>query len=305
LATDAAAKAKISEPEAELMSLGDPRWFEKIDCDQPASGSTDQPEVVLQIRLRSESQSAPIRGMRFTGPNLATPKLELGSRLKPEFVSLADAFSVSHSVGSAYDTLIHALFARVEWLESFNAEHESMRRIARARLLPEELRHLAVDDVLDEFLAMLNLSSVNAALSRSRYQREVMGRVAERVDVDSQRPINALVDGTLIEGSIDRLAVLYQDGKPYAAEIFDFKVDAFDPKMTLLWLDDRVDYHRPQLELYAQVVAQQLQIPRTQVATYLLMLATDDIVRVDQTVVTAPKMHTVWPTNSSRIPTGR
>jgi hypothetical protein len=132
-----------------------------------------------------------------------------------------------------------------------------------------------------------------------------MGQVAQRVEVDSLRPINALVDGTLIEGSIDRLAVLYQGGKPFAAEIFGLKVDAFDPKMTLLWLDDRVDFYRPQMELYAQVVAQQLQIPRTQVATYLLMLSTDDLVRVDQTVVAAPKLHAVRPSDSTQIPSGR
>jgi hypothetical protein len=75
--------------------------------------------------------------------------------------------------------------------------------------------------------------------------------------------------------------------------------------MTLLWLDDRVDFYRPQMELYAQVVAQQLQIPRTQVATYLLMLSTDDLVRVDPTIVAEPKLHAAWPSDSTHIPSGR
>jgi ATP-dependent exoDNAse (exonuclease V) beta subunit len=309
---DKSDKAKIAEEMVELLSLGNPQWYEAL-AQQRASRQPNNlqleekagPQSELQIQLPNQPSNS--RG------SLREPTLDRGAihdfdqslLQRPEFVALSEAFSVSHSVGAAHESLIHALFGQVEWLDSFTADRDSMRRIAFATLQPEELRHLSLDDVLDEFLTLLDLSSVKAAFSRSRYHREIMGRVAERVEVDSHRPVSAMVDGTLIEGHIDRMAVLYKDGKPYAAEIFNLKVDAFDPKMTLLWLDDRVDYHRPQMALFAQIVAQQLQIPRSQVASYLLMLSTDDIVRLDQASVAAPKMHSAWPTNSTQIQSGR
>ena len=151
---------------------------------------------------------------------------------------------------------------------------------------------------------MLTLRSVRAALSLSRYSHEVLGYVPDRVELDNERVINAMVAEKMVEGVIDRVAVLYKNDRPYAAEIFDYKVDAFDPKMTLLWLDDRVEHHRPQMELYAQVVAQQLQIPRQQVATHLLMLSTDDLVRLDRPSVAAPRMLATWPP-TQRQPTIR
>ena len=72
-----------------------------------------------------------------------------------------------------------------------------------------------------------------------------------------------------------------QDYAAVAAEIIDFKTDALDPSMSLLWLNHRVEHHRPQLEIYAQVVSKLFRIPTDRIATYLVMLSSDDLVRVD------------------------
>ena len=61
--------------------------------------------------------------------------------------------------------------------------------------------------------------------------------------------INLVMNDRLIAGTIDRLVVLMKDGRPYAAEIIDFKTDVYDNSMTLLWVQDRIEHHRPQLEI--------------------------------------------------------
>ncbi|MFO0940843.1 MAG: 3'-5' exonuclease [Pirellulales bacterium] len=295
------AKNLAVQSESEIFATGDQDWYKRLKAHSAtlaeAESSSEckideaQSEMLLQVRLKQDVANAPIRGMRVTAPSQLT---EAG-----ETISLGDVFSIGYLVNSAYGKLIHALFEQAQWLDSFKIDLPTLRQIAVAKMSPEELRHLVLSDVLEDFIGMLESSSVRAALSKSRYQRPMHGALPERVEVDTERNLSAMVDGSLVEGVVDRLVVLYKDGKPYAAELFDFKVDAFDPDMTLLWLEDRVEHHRPQLELYAQIVAQQLQIPRQLVASHLIMLSSDDIVQVDRNQIAAPKMRMTWPPSSS------
>ncbi len=304
-------KSLTTQAEAEILALGDAEWFKRLKSHnaksetktnndlvkQSANNGSEKAESVLQIRLNQDPVHAPIRGMRVTAPSQLSEANEV--------ISLGEVFSISHLVNSAYGKLIHALFEQVQWLDDFTIDRKALQQIAVARVSPEELRHLSLGDVLDEFSQMLESGSVKAALSKSRYQRAILGEVPDRVEVDAERALSAMTGGNLVEGVIDRLVVLYKNDRPYAAELFDYKVDAFDPDMTLLWLEDRIEHHKPQLEMYAQIVSEQLQIPRQQVASYLIMLSTDDIVQVDRTTVGAPKMRMTWPPsqpNSSSKP---
>ena len=82
------------------------------------------------------------------------------------------------------------------------------------------------------------------ALSKNRYARTRFGTKPTSVTIDNERILSLALDGKIVSGTIDRLAILYRDGQPYAAEIIDFKTDAYDEDMVLLWLEDRVD-HQP------------------------------------------------------------
>jgi len=125
---------------------------------------------------------------------------------------------------------------------------------------------------------MLELRSVRGALSAQRYKRNHFGQLPDQVEIDNERVINLVMNDRLISGTIDRLVVLIKDGKPYAAEIIDFKTDAYDDSMTLLWVQDRIDHHRPQLEIYARVVSELFDIPEEQIATHLVLLSGDEFV---------------------------
>lgn len=288
------AKKLISEPMSEILSLGDSSWFQRLTQFSTARSPVEadlQAEQMLTIGLDRDPARAPIRGMRVTAPSqIAEPD---------SVVSLGEIFSISHQINAAYGKLIHALFEQVIWLEDFTLDAQRLRQIAVARLSPEELRHLSLNDVLEDFKSLVQSSSVRAALSRSRYQRSAAVASPDRIEVDTERALSAMIDQQMVEGVVDRLAVLYKDGQPFAAEIFDFKVDAFDPDMTLLWLEDRAEHHRPQMEMYARVVAQQLQIARQQVSTYLIMLSSDDLVQLDRPTVASPKMRMTWPPSQS------
>ncbi|MEZ6077117.1 MAG: PD-(D/E)XK nuclease family protein [Pirellulaceae bacterium] len=266
--------AQCTEPEAVLYELGSATWYRSKpsppdrDASSPsAEKATRQP---TQIALRTDASSAPVRGLRVAAPSsLVAPQVP---------IPLVRAFSMEHSVGATHGTLVHALFEQVNWLEDFRFDLALLRRVALASVEPEALRHVSLDAVLGEFAEQLKLNSVQAALSQKRYQKTQFGQVPDSVEIDTEREVSLIIGDKLIAGTIDRLAVLIKDGRPYAAEIFDFKTDQCDAKQPKRWLKQRIEHHRPQLEIYAHVVSEMFHLPRSSIATYLVMLASDDLV---------------------------
>ena len=57
----------------------------------------------------------------------------------------------------------------------------------------------------------------------------------------------------LWSGSIDRLVVARRIDEPVWAEVLDYKTDSLEGGR----LQERVEHHRPQLDMYARVVAEQ------------------------------------------------
>jgi ATP-dependent exoDNAse (exonuclease V) beta subunit len=263
----------IGRAEAVLFERGNACWFEQVNDARAttAESQTVAPTIKpMRIALRTDCKSAPPRSLRVAAPST------LGKAFEP--LPLADAFSYSQTVGATFGTLIHAFFEKIKWLDKYQPDPVELRKIALATITPEELRHVKLDQVIASFQEMLELRSVKVALNSLRYTRSFHGVVPDQVEVDNERVINLVVENRLISGTIDRLVVMMKDGLPYAAEIIDFKTDAYDPNMTLLWVQDRIDHHRPQLEVYAHVVSQLFSIPLERIGTHLLLLSADEFV---------------------------
>ena len=96
----------------------------------------------------------------------------------------------------------------------------------------------------------------------------------ENLVVENERPI-AIRDGEhLLTGHIDRLVTCYQQGRPVAAEILDYKTDAISDRTQLL---EKVEYYRPQLEAYRRAVCQTFQLSESQVAAKLLFVTSGEV----------------------------
>ncbi len=265
----ASKKEDTGKAEAILYELGDPNWFAGITHAATREESVEDIPA-RKITLRSDAESAPIRSLRVAAPST------VGQTFEP--IPLANAFSFSQTIGASFGTIIHAFFEQILWLDDYQLDPSTLRKIALASVSPEELRHLNVDNLIESFTAMLQLTSVRKALSKQRYTRSMFGFIPERIEIDNERVINLVMNDRLISGTIDRLVVLLKDGRPYAAEIIDFKTDAYDNNMTLLWVQDRIDHHRPQLEIYARVVSELFDIPDERIATHLVLLSGDEFV---------------------------
>lgn len=253
---------------ATLYETGSPDWYKSLPPEQQAIQEATTVEQ-RSIQLVQDSSSAPARSLRISGPSTARQK---------DLTPLADAMSISGSVGATYGELFHSFFEQIIWLEDYKLDRDKLHQLARQTIPPEQLRHVSIRAAVQQFERMLDLPVVRQVLSRDRYQS---GKDKIRVEVDNERPLNLVSDDRFITGTIDRLAVCYQDGKPVSAEIFDYKTDSYDERMTLLWSNERIEYHRQQMEIYAAAVSRLFGIELQRIEKYLVMLKTGDLLRVD------------------------
>ncbi len=219
-----------------------------------------------------------------------------------ESVQLENLFTVSQTLGAAIGTLIHACFEQVEWLDGATTGGKSpstrklptkadLREVIASALTPEELRHVEVDKEIDNFHRMLKFESVQGALSRSRYDREVAGQKIDEVCVENERRISLIMNNQLIDGTIDRLVVMKHKGQVVAAEILDYKTDRLDRTMHVEeWTRERIEHHKTQLRAYAHVVSRMLRLPIERIECSLVLLSADRCVRCDDHAPPAPHL---------------
>ncbi len=271
------------EAEATLLELGQVDWFKSLRSPTLARDSKAiQFELAFEqsINLQTNLVTAPRRNLRAAAPS------GMG---QPSQLLLSTAFTTSASLGAAVGTLIHGFFEQVQWLEDYEFDEARLREAAIRALTPDQLRHLELDRQIATFRGMLEMQSVQIALSRSRYDESRFGVIPDQMTMENERPINLVIDQRLISGTIDRLVVLWHAGQPIAAEIIDYKTDARSPSESIDdWVDERVEHHRPQLEVYAQVVAKMYQLPADRIACYLVLLSGDRFAKCPLSLIPAP-----------------
>lgn len=302
---------------AELPKAVEPSKGENARRDEATTGGQAKS---LAIRLSCDTATAPLRGLRVSHPSEAGDEAAtLGSastlgdhvetslnqeKLDVHIESLREglrqALAANRTASAVFGKLIHAWLAQVKWLDDFSMDHDQLERAARSALKPDELRHVSLRDAISYFESALKHSAIRSLLSRQHYaqpdrngsaDRQIVRqtdrqtirkseRVIDEVFVETERPISAVIDGHLVVGTIDRLVLKLAKGVPVAADVIDYKTDSPEGQRPLLWLDERVACHRPQLELYARVTAELYGLEPEDVGQHLVMLATGQSVRL-------------------------
>jgi hypothetical protein len=194
--------------------------------------------------------------------------------------TLADRFgSVESRPAKARGTLVHACFERIEWLDDGPPDRAGLRS-ALASLVKG---NLDVEEVIDQFYRMLDLGHTGRLLCRGAYQSplalplapEVLETLGERgltATVRREYPFAQRRSGQLIQGSIDRLVLLYDGPTAVAADIIDFKTDAD--------LSAAEARHRDQLLAYRDAVSQMCRLETDHIAARLLMVNDGTVVAI-------------------------
>ena len=240
---DPSALANDPRPQI-LCQFGDPNW----DDDESAERESRTPESLepqAPITNRDLPQGAPARRLLF---HRKTPT---GGR-----ESLRWTPGTRFRDGSA----IHACFERVEWLDRGGVPSKEE---LDAAIRPFLFDPAQVGRVAQRFRDMCGSEFVQKLLSQSSYP-------GFEVKALRETPFSRTEGGDLlVRGTIDRLVLLYKEGKLVAADVIDFKTDRYKPS------EETYLEYRAQLGEYAKAVERRTGLSREQITVRLAFVAED------------------------------
>ena len=174
-----------------------------------------------------------------------------------------------HAAARTRGSLIHRWLEEIEWLEDFEATDEDLLELG-ATIEPdaEERRRR-----LEDFRRLLESPATRALLGREQQKNASAELRVERERAFSVVAPDATGAECLWTGAMDRVVVHEVDGVAVRAEVIDYKTDAVEGDR----LDARVDFYRPQIEVYRRVCARMTGLEEEQVACRLLFLAAGEL----------------------------
>jgi ATP-dependent exoDNAse (exonuclease V) beta subunit len=174
------------------------------------------------------------------------------------------------AAGADVGTLVHACLERLEWLEDFELDLETLAQPPLLRRAEAGLRATALE------LVARGLSSppVRQALSRAA----CLAPEGSELEVRPEERFSLLLPSEggqeeLWSGSIDRLVLARQDGRVIWAEVIDYKTD----RPTEQSLDALVRHYEPQLTRYVQFVSERYDLAPGSVHARLVFLGAGEV----------------------------
>jgi len=262
----------------QIWSTGDADWYEQLSGDVAevvvASSSASDSDRCIKLRPMAAGRRRGL--MRRTPSQHTTGRLLFGVESEDRSDAPSDVID-----GRTRGTLIHALFDQICWLDSTSVP-------PRERLLSvlnrNELSTLATDDrklsVVDKFLQMLKQSATLEALSedaaRGRFAARLPGIAESELSlrVETERPFVYRSEGTIVQGTIDRLVIAEESGHPVGAEVIDFKTDRLRGHRDE-WIAMKKSDYGSQLFDYREAVHRCFGIEPDAVSLSLLLLEVD------------------------------
>jgi ATP-dependent exoDNAse (exonuclease V) beta subunit len=248
-----------------VFESGDPNWY-LTDSAKPADvvPSTASP-LPAKIQLRPSTRPTTRRDLR-------------PSDLRSARERLAGSLSLANQSALQRGTLIHAFLERIEWLDDGPPDDAALAAVGRSLGCSSAVCKAAIA----EFQRCLKLPTIRAALCRARYHdlwaSEARAGGGWRYEVRREQRLALRVGDDWLSGSIDRLVVIWQQDRPQAAEILDFKTDAVDSPAALA---AAAEQYRPQLLSYRRGIARMLHLPDTSVGLSLLFVFRGQEVNVE------------------------
>lgn len=263
--------------EGVLYAEGDPTWYQKTEK-QVEEDRFDLSSFYLTANdpLTPAELAPHLRSRR--GVFRSTPSQLVGGdeiRVRSVFESHDDHESKTRG------KLLHGCFELVKWLDDSVPTKDQLDRHLRS-IDPTQRDH---DRVIAEFLEMLHNENIRKLLERSTYQETYLlnfeqtegGTLTNRLVVQNERRFAVQAQSTMLEGQIDRLVLVYENGNIVAADVIDFKTESVEAPS----LQSKIEYYRPQLQAYREAVSQFARIPIEKVAGRLVFVDSGQVVNLE------------------------
>ncbi|HSG47174.1 MAG TPA: PD-(D/E)XK nuclease family protein, partial [Longimicrobiales bacterium] len=181
-------------------------------------------------------------------------------------------------------SVVHAWMEAVEWLEDGLPDEALRRRLARreAPELSETQLSTLLGDTWEWLQDRLSAPAMREALTLEGAARSVAeAHLAAELVVERELPFYRREGDALVEGIIDRLVLVREEGRVVAAHVLDYKTDAVAPTDEVR-LRERTELYAPQLLAYRAAVAASYRIPPEAVRLTLLFLEAGKAVAVGE-----------------------
>lgn len=251
-------EGKILFPKPDDPMGGNPRWFEGLEA-KAFSGRAGTEAGSSTARTTSEPVPLkPVSGGRVRNLARRSPSSMEGG----ETLDLASHLRLDLKGDARLrGTVVHAWCEALGWMEDGLPDDAILLEIAGKEV--PELPADRIREWLSDFRDWMQAPALREILSRDSYPR---GAVVER-----ELPFLHRVPDGILQGYIDRLILIQEEGRVVAAEVLDFKtdqVDGSDPGA----MEAKVAFYRPQIDAYREAVAGRYGLDMSKVAGKLLFL---------------------------------
>jgi ATP-dependent helicase/nuclease subunit A len=253
------------EPRQLVFEHGDPHWRSQ------SAAETRDVEILARVPP-SQVELRPAAALGASAERAVRP-----SQLEGEGrVRLADRLSLPGQAAMQRGSLIHAFFEQIEWLDKGVPTADELAMIGMS--LDTNADYLAA--AITDFQQLMTGTTLRAVFSRQYYNhwrdRYAAGDPSSwRLEARREQRLNTRDGDDWLSGSIDRLVLMYCQGRPVAADILDFKTDAVP---TASSLGERSQFYRPQLLAYRRGVSRMLRLDAERISARLLFVARGHVV---------------------------
>jgi ATP-dependent exoDNAse (exonuclease V) beta subunit len=286
---------KADRKEGTIYESGNANWH----MDLPSTESNVDSGIDLTKVHQYYSQDASNRPARQL--SRAAKSMRGLSRVLPSMLEGGNRVRLSETLTSPdrertqeFGRLMHACFEKIHWLDQGEPISDLALQQALQICSPGSNQ---INEVIKQFRELLEEDNLyNLLTSTSSCEHHVVPNLvvtnepseSNRLEVHTEKRLAVLMrelgqheseseTDSLIEGVVDRLVLVFENGAPIAAEIIDFKVDQIDG----MNLTDRVQHYRPQLAAYKSAIGQMLRLSADRIASRLVFVRTGQIVQVD------------------------
>jgi len=260
------------QPGEIIFERGDPSWLSKLPSRQHDKGVRERVKP-LNVILRKPSRSQ--RSLSWTAPHEAEGRPSV----------MSDPLRWEPSEALLVGTIIHIWLSRIRWLDQNGLPDERERQSTVVQILGSLDRYDKLDLV---FKAVLEQPAIRDLLSLRSY-RQPRTREGEttgaqlcdhlqnpRWELYLEQPFVIRDQGVYTRGQFDRIVVLYEGDQVVGADIVDFKTDNVGAEQ----LKDRIDFYRPQLEMYQRAASEWLHVPPAAISARLAFVRSGTVCRV-------------------------
>jgi ATP-dependent helicase/nuclease subunit A len=248
-------------------SIGDPNWFHSVAHDPSNRPGYHQDNEFPHREIRFALNKQNHRNLMTDSPS---------NMEGDDYIQLGSLFrTTENQVALDRGTLIHAAFEQLGWLDKTPLDRDQIANALQQAIVGHDNEHF-----VDAFFAMIakpnaiELLTEKKAIERFKQVVPELDNESFQLELRNERPIAVVLDGTLVQGFIDRLVIAKTNDRPIAAEIIDYKSDHISG-MDERQVQQRIEHYRPQLTAYRKAIASSTGIPIKRIVARLLFVDQD------------------------------